>query len=104
MAGPLEELVKRIQRRAERFKEEHALAEVEVSIELVDGSLHRLKTLSAEPGFGFVSFCPHCEEGDPREIVVPLGAVREIRIGAPGPEQALGFVGSDSPGSGSEGV
>ena len=91
MAGPLEELVKRIERRVERFKEEHALAEVEVTIELADGSLHRLKTVSAEPGFGFVSFCPHCEDEDPQEIIVPLGAVREIRIGAPGPEQAVGF-------------
>ena len=91
MAGPLEELVKRIERRVERFKEEHALAEAEVTIELVDGSLHRLKTVSAEPGFGFVSFCPHCEDEDPQEIIVPLGAVREIRIGAPGPEQAVGF-------------
>ena len=60
MAGPAEELVKRIERRVERFKEEHGLAEVEVTIELLDGSLHRLRTLSAEPGFGFVSFCPHC--------------------------------------------
>jgi hypothetical protein len=91
MAGPLEELVKRIERRVVRFKEEHSLAEVEVTIELADGSLHRLKTVSAEPGFGFVSFCPHCEDDDPQEIIVPLGAVREIRIGAPGPEQAVGF-------------
>ena len=95
MAGPLEELVKRILRRVDEFKEEHALTEVEVSIELADGSLHRLKTLSAEPGFGFVSFCPHCADGeDPQEVIVPLGVVREIRIGAPGPEQAFGFSGS----------
>ncbi len=95
MAGPLEELVKRILRRVEQFKEEHSLAEVVVSIELVDGSLHRLKTLSAEPGFGFLSFCPHCGEGeDPEEIIVPLGAVREMRIGAPGPEQTVGFTGT----------
>jgi hypothetical protein len=93
MAGPLEELVKRIERRVERFKEEHALAEVEVTIELADGSLHRLKTVSAEPGFGFVSFCPHCDDDDPQEMIVPLGAVREIRIGVPGPEQAVGFTG-----------
>ncbi len=98
MAGPLEELVKRILRRVDQFKEEHSLAEAEVSIELVDGSLHRLKTFSAEPGFGFVSFCPHCEDGEPEEVIVPLGAVREIRIGAPGPEQAVGFVGP-SPGT-----
>jgi hypothetical protein len=94
MAGPLEELVKRVLRRVEQFMEEHGLAEAEVSIELVDGSLHRLKTLSAEPGFGFISFFPHGEDGEPEEIIVPLGAVREIRIGAPGPEQAVGFSGS----------
>ena len=98
MVWPLEELVKRIERRVERFKEEHALAEVEVTIELADGSLHRLKTVSAEPGFGFVSFCPHCDDDDPQEIIVPLGAVREIRIGPPGPEQAVGFTGSGTAG------
>jgi hypothetical protein len=95
MAGPLEELVKRIERRVEQFKTEHGLSEVEVRIELADGSLHRVRTLSNEPGFGFVSFCPHCDEGDPQEIIVPLGAVREIRLGAPGPDQAVGFVGAE---------
>jgi hypothetical protein len=95
MAGPLEELVKRIERRVEQFKTEHGLSEVEVRIELADGSLHRVRTLSSEPGFGFVSFCPHCDEGDPQEIIVPLGAVREIRLGAPGPDQAVGFVGAE---------
>ena len=94
MAGPLEELVKRIERRVERFKEEHGVADVEVTIELLDGSLHRLKTLSAEPGFGFVSFWPHGDE--PEEVIVPLGAVREIRLRVPGPEQALGFAGAET--------
>jgi hypothetical protein len=98
MAGPLDELVKRILRRVDAFKEEHSLEEVEVSVELVDGSLHRLKTLSAEPGLGFVSFCPHCEDGEPQEVIVPLGAVRELRIGAASTEQAVGFAGS-APGS-----
>ena len=72
MAGPAEELVKRIERRVERFKEEHGLAEVEVTIELLDGSLHRLRTLTAEPGSGFVSFSPHADE--PEEVIVPLGS------------------------------
>jgi hypothetical protein len=94
MAGPLDELVKRILRRVEAFKQEHGLEDAEVSLELVDGSLHRLRTLSAEPGFGFVSFCPHCDDDDPEEIIVPLGAVRELRIGAPTQEQAPGFTGS----------
>ena len=93
MAGPAEELVKRIERRVERFKMEHGLAEVEVTIELLDGSLHRLKTLASEPGFGFVSFCPHADE--PEEVIVPLGAIREIRLSVPGPEQTVGFAGTE---------
>ena len=93
MAGPAEELVKRIERRVERFKEEHGLAEVEVTIELLDGSLHRLRTLTAEPGFGFVSFSPHADE--PEEVIVPLGAIREIRLRVPEPEQTVGFAGTE---------
>ena len=91
MAGPLDDLVQRILRRVEAFKAEHSLDDAEVSIELVDGSLYRLKTLSAEPGFGFVSFTPHGEGGDPEHVIVPLGAVRELRIAAPEHEHALGF-------------
>jgi hypothetical protein len=91
MAGPLEDLVQRILRRVEAFKAEHSLDDAEVSIELVDGSLYRLKTLSAEPGFGFVSFTPHGEDGDPEHVIVPLGAIRELRIAAPEHEHALGF-------------
>ena len=94
MAGPLEELVKRIERRVERFREEHGLADVEVTIELLDGSLHRLRTLSAEPGFGFVSFSPHGDE--PEDVIVPVGTVREIRLRAPGAEQAFGFAGTET--------
>jgi hypothetical protein len=91
MAGPLDELVQRILRRVEAFKAEHALDDAEVSIELVDGSLYRLRTLSAEPGFGFVSFAPHGKDAEQEEIIVPLGAIRELRIAAPEHEQALGF-------------
>jgi hypothetical protein len=91
MAGPLDELVQRVLRRVEAFKAEYSLDDAEVSIELVDGSLYRLKTLSAEPGFGFVSFTPHGEGGEPEHVIVPLGAIRELRIAAPGHEQALGF-------------
>ncbi len=91
MAGPLEDLVQRILRRVEAFKAEHSLDDAEVSIELVDGALYRLKTLSAEPGFGFVSFTPHGEGGEPEHVIVPLGAIRELRIAAPEHEHALGF-------------
>ncbi len=91
MAGPLEELVTRIHRRIDTFREQHGVAQVSVSVELVDGSLHRLASLSPEPGFGFLTLCPHCDEGEPEELIVPLGAVREIRLGVAEPSQKLGF-------------
>ncbi len=90
-AGPVDELVKRIHRRIDQFREEHGLAQAAVSVELFDGSLHRLARLSAEPGFGFVTLCPHCPAGEPEELIVPLGAIREIRISVSEEEQPLGF-------------
>jgi hypothetical protein len=91
MIGPLEELVKRILRRIDTFAAEHKVERVSVSVELADGALHRLASLSPEPGFGFITLCPHCEERQPEELIVPLGAIREIRIGVDGGEQQLGF-------------
>ena len=91
MAGPLEELVKRIGRRIEDFRTEHGLEQAGVTVELSDGSLHRLASISAEPGFGFVTLCPHRDDGEPEELIVPLGAIREIRITAAEGEQRLGF-------------
>ena len=91
MAGPLEELVSRIHRRIEGFKETYSVDQVEVSIELFDGSLHRLASISAEPGFGFVTLCPHGDDGEPEELIVPLGAIKELRLSRAEPEQRVGF-------------
>lgn len=91
MVGPLDQLVERIHRRADEFKAAHALAEVGVEVELHDGSLHRLATMLPEPGYGFVTLCPHCDDGEPEELIVPLGSVVRIRIGPLEPEQRLGF-------------
>ncbi|RDI74933.1 hypothetical protein Gocc_0731 [Gaiella occulta] len=91
MAGPLEELVSRIHRRIDGFKTERGLDRVDVSVELVDGALHRLASLSSEPGFGFVTLSPLPDGDDPYELIVPLGAIKEIRIGVGADEQRLGF-------------
>ena len=91
MAGPLDQLVEKIQRRAEDFRERNGLTDVGVEVELHDGSLHRLASLSADPGFGFITLCPHCDEGEPEELIVPLGSVVRIRIGRVEAEQRLGF-------------
>ncbi len=89
MAGPLDDLVARIHRRIEAFAREHGV-EAMVEVELADGSLHRLKSISAEPGFGFVTFCPH-SDAERRELIVPLGAVRQITITEVEPERQIGF-------------
>jgi hypothetical protein len=91
MTGPPEEFVSRILRRIEQFRVDHELERAGVSVELSDGALHRLASISPEPGFGFVTLCPHCDDGEPEELIVPLGAIREIRIGAVEDEQRLGF-------------
>ena len=89
LAGPHEELVGRIHRRIEAFAREHGV-EAMVEVELADGSLHRLKSISPEPGFGFVTFCPH-SDAERRELIVPLGAVRQITITEVEPERKIGF-------------
>ena len=91
MAGPLDDLVARIHRRIEEFKETHGLAVVAVEVELTDGALHRLASLSPEPGYGFVTLCPKCESGEPEERIVPIGTIREIKISVHEDEQRPGF-------------
>ncbi len=78
------------------FSQEYELEQAEVHIELVDGSRYTLATTSAEPGFGFFSFTPHREDdGEPRRVIVPIGAVRSIEISARDPERLFGFVPSE---------
>jgi hypothetical protein len=91
-AGPLDDLVGRLRRMVEEFGKEHELEQVEVRVELADGSQHVLESVEPEPGFGFLSFVPHRETGDePRRLVVPIGTVRLIEISAPDATRAFGF-------------
>ena len=96
MAGPLDELVGRVNRMVSAFMQEHGLDAVEVRIELVDGTPYLVASASADPGFGFFSFLPHRAEGEePRQVIVPIGAVRSIELSAPDPERPLGFTPSE---------
>jgi len=95
-AGPLDEFVNRLTHMIAAFTQENGLEQAEVCIELVDGSRYTLETTSAEPGFGFLSFTPHRDEdGEPKKLIVPIGAVRSIEISAPDPEHPVGFVASE---------
>ena len=92
-AGPLEEFVDRLHRRIRGFAERQGLEEAAVEVELADGALLQVRSISAEPGFGFITLCPHPEEdAEPEELVVPLGAIRQITVGVPEPARArFGF-------------
>jgi hypothetical protein len=91
-AGPLDELVNRLSRMAVTFARDHGLEQAEVRIELFDGSRYVLAAAMPEPGFGFFSFVPHPGDGEePRQVIVPIGAVRAIEISAPDAERPFGF-------------
>ena len=61
-------------------------------IELADGSWHVAASLTAEPGFGFLTIVPYRDPDDePRQLVVPIGAVKSIELSAPDPERPFGF-------------
>jgi hypothetical protein len=92
MAGPLDDLVARILRRVEAFAAEHELEQAMVEVELADGALLRLATIRPDPGYGFLTLVPHTEDGEPREVVVPVGAVRQLTLSRAEPESPFGFV------------
>jgi hypothetical protein len=91
MTGPLDELVARIHRRIASFATEHELEQAQVEAELHDGALLRLSTISAEPGYGFITLVPHPEDGEPQELIVPLGAIRRLTLSRAEPESPIGF-------------
>jgi hypothetical protein len=94
-AGPLDDLISRIQRRAERFAQEHEVERASVEVELADGALLVLESLSPEPGYGFLTLVPHPDEEDePYELIVPVGAIRQVAIRVPEPARGrFGFAG-----------
>ena len=76
----------------EAFALDRALEQAEVRVELVDGRELLVSSLSAEPGFGFLTLVPHADEDEqPRQVIVPIGAVKLIEISPPDPERPLGF-------------
>jgi hypothetical protein len=89
--GPLNDLVSRIHRRIESFANEHGLEQAMVEVELTDGALLRLASISAEPGYGFLTLVPHSEDGEPRELIVPIGSVRQLTLSRAEPASPIGF-------------
>jgi len=99
-AGPsLEDFVDRLNKSIERFAHEHAEGRAAVEVELADGALLQLVSILPEPGYGFLTLCPHTEEGEPpEEVIVPVGAIRAFHVSRSEerPHFRFGFAASDS--------
>ena len=92
----MEEFVDRIHRQVKRFAEEHGVEEASMEVELYDGAVFHVRSLSPEPGFGFVTLRPY-DDGDPgagivTELIVPVATLRRITLAASGaPHPRFGF-------------
>ena len=94
----LDDFVQRLHAHIERFAKERAGGEATVEVELRDGSTFPVLSIMPEPGYGFITLCPHREEGEepeePEELVVPVGAIARIRLSKPEQHPPFGFGGS----------
>ncbi|MGZ4441400.1 MAG: hypothetical protein ACXVZN_13695 [Gaiellaceae bacterium] len=92
----MDEFVDRIHRQVKRFAEEHGVEEASMEVELYDGAVFHVRSLSPEPGFGFVTLRPY-DDGDPgagivTELIVPVATLRRITLAASGaPHPRFGF-------------
>jgi hypothetical protein len=51
----------------------------------------RLASISAEPGYGFLTLVPHPADGEPQELIVPVGAIRRLTLSRAEHESPIGF-------------
>ena len=69
----------------------HTAERSHVEVQLLDGERFTLLSLSAEPGFGFLTLDVHADDDVPHELVVPVGAIRRIELGPSDDPQRPGF-------------
>jgi hypothetical protein len=89
-AGPVDDLVTRIHVRIQSFTERHGKDAV-VQVDLRDGPSVAVKSISPEPGSGFFTVCPHDDDGDVEEWIVPVAAVARITLRAAEERESFGF-------------
>jgi hypothetical protein len=87
----LEDFVKRIHQQIERYTATHTADSSHVEVELEDGERLMLRSLSSEPGYGFLTLTVDLVEGHAEELIVPVGAIRRIALGPADDEHRLGF-------------
>ena len=91
-AGPHDDFVVRLHRLIERFAERHRVQKPIVTLELHTGARFDVSSIAPEPGYGFVSVCPHGDDDAPEELVLPIGTIARIELRtAEEEEPKLGF-------------
>ena len=76
----LDDFVERIHRQIERYTAGHAAERTCVEVELADGERLVLESLSAEPGFGFLTLTAHSGDDVAHQLIVPVAALRRIDL------------------------
>jgi hypothetical protein len=103
--GPsLEDFVGRILRRIEAFAQRCESGRVRVEVELHDGAVLGLHSISPEPGYGLITLLPFPEDDErpwstaaaeeplpPEELMVPLGSIMRITLSESEERSAFGF-------------
>ena len=91
VSGPLDALVARILQRIEAFVGEHG-KQPRVDVDLRDGVTVTVRSISPEPGFGFVTLCPHSDEdAGIEEWIIPVGAFSRITLSLAEEHEPFGF-------------
>jgi hypothetical protein len=82
----LDDFVARIHRQIEQYTATHPADRSHVEVELADGERLTLRSLSGEPGFGFLTLSVEGEQ-----LIVPVGSIRRITLGPADEERKPGF-------------
>jgi len=102
----LDDFVTRIHKQIELYTESHGAERTHVEVELTDGARLTLQSLSAEPGYGFVTLAVHADDDrDPQQVIVPVNALRRIDLGPAEADRArFGFALPDDGGINGKGT
>jgi len=88
----LDDFVARVLRAIERYTSAQTAERTHVEVELGDGQRVTLRSLSGEPGYGFLTLVVHPhEDGDAEQLIVPVGAIRRIALGPADETRRPGF-------------
>lgn len=87
----LEAFVARIHGQIERYTATHPADRSHVEVELSGGERLTLRSLSSEPGYGFLTLAVHSDDNEAEELIVPVAAIRRISLGPADETRRPGF-------------